>query len=161
MKPDAAAERRRLGPNPDYGPPRAGLDTPQGLTPRLFDRLSSRVRAAIGAKGLGDDIILMGSRSGGTAKPNSDFDFGVRVSPERFDELVAQQFAGAKGAAKISTRDYSIRDGRIQTGEAGLRDVRRTIAQTLGVPEAKVQISVIRAGGWFDNGPQTRLSFGF
>ncbi|MDQ0468047.1 hypothetical protein [Labrys wisconsinensis] len=143
-----------------YGPPRPGLPIPQGFTTTTFDRLSGRLRAAIGAKGYGDDIFVMGSRAGGKAQPYNDFDFGIRVSPERFDELIAQSFPRAI-TGKIGTREISIRDGRIQTGEAKLRPIRRIIAETLGVPEDKIQIAIIRAGGEFDNGPQTPLAFGF
>jgi hypothetical protein len=73
--------------NNGFGPPRPGLEIPQGFTARTFDRLSSTLRAAIEGRGLGSDIFLMGSRSGGTALPDADFDFAVRVSPDRFDEL--------------------------------------------------------------------------
>jgi hypothetical protein len=120
------------------------------------------VRAAVGDMGLGDDIFVMGSRSGGTARAGADIDFGVRVSPERFDELIGQRFGNPSvGSAKFETRAVAIQDGRILTGRAGLGPVRTTIARTLNIPESKVQISIIRSGGRFDNGPQTPLAFGF
>ncbi|WEK02284.1 MAG: LysM peptidoglycan-binding domain-containing protein [Candidatus Sphingomonas phytovorans] len=145
-----------------FGAPRLGMQIPQGVGPRTFDVISGKVRAAVGDLGLGDDIFVMGSRSGGTAKAASDFDFGVRVSPNKFDELIAESFGNPKAGSALSrTRDIAIRDGRIQTGEAGLRPVRTTISRTLNVPQNKVQISVIRAGGVFDNGPQTPLAFKF
>lgn len=112
--------------------------------------------------GLGDDIFVMGSRSRGTAALDADIDFGVRVSPERFDELIGQRFGNPSlGSQKFETRAFAIRDGRILTGRAGLGPVRTTIARTLNMPESKVQISIIRAGGAFDNGPQTPLAFRF
>jgi len=48
-----------------FGPPRIGLDIPQGLCPSAFDRVSTNVRATIDRMGLGDDASLMGSRVGG------------------------------------------------------------------------------------------------
>lgn len=129
---------------------------------RTFDVVSGQVRGAAGKLGLGDDIFVMGSRSCGTARAGSDFDFGIRVSGDRFDELIGSSFGNPRAGNALSrTRDVAIRDGRIQTGEAGLRTVRRDIARTLGISENQVQISVIRSGGVFDNGPQTPLSFGF
>lgn len=65
---------------------------PQGLSPRQFQNLSAKVRAEVSALGLGDDIFVQGSRSAGTAKIGSDFDFGIRVSPQKFDELLVKSF---------------------------------------------------------------------
>lgn len=110
--------------------------------------------------GLGDDVFVMGSRAGGTAKIGSDVDIGVRVSAEKFDDLIATSFANAKNA-RAATMEVAIRDGRIQAGEAGLSRLGRTVATDLGVPANKVQISVIRAGGVFDNGPQSPLAYTF
>jgi YD repeat-containing protein len=143
-----------------FGAARQGLRIPQGLTARAFDRISAKIRAEAGRMGLGDDIFVMGSRSGGTARTGADLDIGIRVSPERFDELISQNFAGARNS-RAATRDISIRDGRIQAGEAKLRSLTKSIARDLGVDRHKVQISVIRARGPFDNGPQSTLSFGF
>lgn len=142
-----------------YGPPKPGLALPQGFTNRLFDKVSAQVRAEIDKKGLGDDVFIMGSRAAGTAKSGADYDFGVRVSPNRFNSLIEQSFAGA-GKTAISGREHAVRDGRIFGGEAGLRDVKSAISQTLGVGKEKVQISIIKSGGNFDNGFQTPLSFG-
>jgi hypothetical protein len=104
----------------------------------------------------------MGSRSSGSAAFDADIDFGVRVSPKRFDELIAQRFGSLNPESqKFETMAFAIRDGRILTGRAGLGPVRKTIAQTLNMSESKVQISIIKTGGLFDNGPQTPLSFGF
>lgn len=148
--------------NAAFGPPSAGLRIPQGVSPRTFDAVSSKLRAVADKRGLGDDVFVMGSRAGGTASAEADFDFGIRVTPERFDELINQSFENARSGSAVSrTRDFAIRDGRMQTGEAGLRQVRSEIARTLNVPQSKVQISIIRSGGTFDNGPQTPLSFTF
>jgi len=63
--------------------------------------------------GLGDEIFVIGSRAGGTAKVGSDLDIGIRVSRERFDELIGSTFANAKNA-NARTMEYVVRDGRIQ-----------------------------------------------
>ncbi|WP_343074325.1 nucleotidyltransferase domain-containing protein [Chitinivorax tropicus] len=143
-----------------FGSPRPGLVIPQGIIPSLFDKVSARIRGVASEKGLGDDIFVMGSRAGGTAKAGSDLDIGIRVSPEKFDELISTFFKNSQNA-KAKTRDVSIRDGRIQTGESGLRGLRNEIASDLDMPKDKIQISIIRSGGVFDNGPQTKLSYDF
>ena len=58
----------------------------------------------------------------------------------------------------MNTRAMAIERSRIHTGEAGLRGLRRQIEIETGFD---VQISVIRAGGIFDNDPQTPLAFSF
>lgn len=74
--------------------------------------------------------------------------------------LIQQSFDGAQNS-RAATRDVSIRDGWIQTGEAGLRELRRKVAETLNISQEQVQISIIRKSGRFDNGPQTQLSYNF
>ena len=143
-----------------FGPIRPGLEIPQGLSGAQFDRISGRVRAAADSMGLGDDIFVMGSRAGGTAKAGSDLDIGIRVTQAQFDELIASSFGNAKNA-RAATMEIAIRDGRIQAGEAGLSRIGRLVAKDLSFPTSKVQISVIRARGAFDNGPQSALAYTF
>ena len=57
---------------------------PQGLSETKFKALSKIVRQYIQTLGLGDDIVIQGSRAKGTAKPTSDIDIGIRVSKEKF-----------------------------------------------------------------------------
>jgi hypothetical protein len=45
---------------------------------------------------------------------------------------------------------HAIETGKIQSGEAGLRGVRKELEDQLNMP---VDISVIREGGPFDQGP--------
>ncbi len=45
---------------------------------------------------------------------------------------------------------HAIKTGKIQSGEAGLRSLRRELESFLNLP---VDISVIRIGGPFDQGP--------
>jgi hypothetical protein len=145
--------------------PNSGLRIPQGFTERQFDGLSSTVRGRVDQLGLGDDIFVQGSRAGGTAGPNSDLDIAIRVSPERFDEIMNDPSIIDRrilnpnpGSAADRTRQTAIDRGRLHAGEAGLSDLRNQLQGQFGTD---VDISIIRAGGPFDNGPQTPLSFGF
>jgi hypothetical protein len=45
---------------------------------------------------------------------------------------------------------HAIETGKIQSGEAGLRSLRKQLEKLLGLD---VDISIIRSGGPFDNGP--------
>ena len=77
--------------------------------------------------------------------------FAVRVSPERFDELISQRFGTPNpGSAKERTMMWAIQAGKIQAGEAGLSGLRRTLEANLGMD---VDLSIIRQGGPFDNPP--------
>ena len=147
-------------PSNQFPPPHKGLSIPQGITPQQFDNISRAVRRVMDERGLGDDAFVMGSRAAGTAKPSSDIDIGIRVSPEKFNEEIERAFKNSQNA-RARTKDVSVRDGRIQTGEAKLEKLRKEVANILGFDWRKVQISIIRQGGKFDNGAQTSLSFNF
>jgi hypothetical protein len=122
---------------------------PQGLTPEQFADVGRTVRA--GAGHLGDDIVVQGSRAAGTAGPDSDIDLAIRVSPERFDELIKERFGTPNpGSAKERTMEWAMETGKIQAGEAGVSGVRRSLEAQLGMD---VDLSVIRTGGPFDNPP--------
>lgn len=100
---------------------------------------------------LGDDIVVQGSRAGGTAKATSDIDIGIRVSPDEFDELVKARFGTPNpGSAKEATMLHAIKTGKIQAGEAGLRGLRRELQRKLCMD---VDLSVIMRGGPFDQPP--------
>ena len=100
---------------------------------------------------LGDDVIVQGSRAGHSARPASDIDFGLRVDPDRFDDLVRERFGTPNpGSAKERTMLHAIETGKIQAGEAGMRALRRALEADL---ERAVDLSVIRRGGPFDNEP--------
>ncbi|NUT52073.1 MAG: hypothetical protein HOV94_32980, partial [Saccharothrix sp.] len=125
---------------------------PQGLTAGKFAEVSVRLRAGLGAIGEGEvDIVVQGSRAAGTARPDSDIDFAIRVSPERFDELIALRFKTPNpGSSKEKTMNHAIATGKIQAGELGLSGFRKTLKADLGM---EVDLSVIRVGGPFDNPP--------
>ncbi|WP_121231969.1 nucleotidyltransferase domain-containing protein [Saccharothrix variisporea] len=125
---------------------------PQGLTAEAFSAAGTRLRAGLGV--VGEDVVgdyVQGSRAAGTAKPTSDIDFAIRVSPERFDELIALRFGTPNpGSAKERTMLHAIKTGKIHVGEAGLRGLRGSLEAELGM---EVDLSVIRVGGPFDNPP--------
>jgi hypothetical protein len=126
----------------------AGL--PQGLTREQFALLSAKIRRA--ASQLGDDIVVQGSRAKGTAQPGSDIDIAIRVSPERFDQIIEEAFGTPNpGSALERTKLRAIESGLIQRGEIGLSRVGRELEGEIGIQP--VQISVVRLGGLFDVGP--------
>ena len=126
---------------------------PQGLTDEQFADLSAKVRAAAGH--LSDDIHVHGSRAAHTADAASDLDIAIRVTPERFDLILAARFGTpAPGSAKERTMQHAQQTGKIQAGEAGLRVLRKTLESDLGIA---VDIAVIRQHGSFDQGPYLPL----
>lgn len=91
------------------------LTIPQGVTSEQFNNASSIIRQKVGS--ISDDIVVQGSRANGTARPDSDIDFAVRVSPEKFDELITQRFGTPNpGSAKERTMQHAIETGKIQSG---------------------------------------------
>jgi nucleotidyltransferase-like protein len=129
------------------------LSVPQGLTEQQFAELSAKVRA--GAAHLGHDGYVHGSRASGTAGPASDLDLAIRVSPERFEQFLAEQFGTPNpGSARARTMQHARETGKIQAGEAGFRSLRKSLETALGM---EVDLSVIRQGGPFDQGPYLPL----
>jgi hypothetical protein len=125
------------------------LSVPQGLTEEQFAALSVKVRVAVAH--LSDDIQVHGSRVSGTGDPKSDLDIAIRVAPARFVELVRERFGTPpSGSAKARTMQHAHETGKIQGGEAGLRSLRKALETDL---KMAVDISVLREGGPFDNGP--------
>ena len=106
--------------------------------------LSSTVRADIDARGLGDDIYVQSSRSGGTAGPNSDIDIAIRVSPERFREIIndpalSRLSSPNPGSALDRTSTESLVEGRIQTGEARLGNLRDSLEHLDSITKCNVR----------------------
>lgn len=128
---------------------RAVGNLPEGVSAGQLDDAARRIRAEVSE--LGDDIIVQGSRAGHSARPTSDIDFGVRVDPDKFEDLVRQRFGNPNpGSAKERTMLHALETGKIQAGEAGLRGLRRGLQNDLG---KEVDLSIIRRGGPFDNEP--------
>lgn len=100
---------------------------------------------------MSDDIVVHGSRASGTAKQTSDIDIAIKVTPEKFDELIKERFNSPNpGSAKERTMLHAIETGKIQAGEAGLRGLRKELEEIFGMD---VDISIIEEGGAFDNPP--------
>jgi len=122
---------------------------PQGLTAEQFRRAARELRE--GTAHVGGDLVIQGSRAAGTARPDSDIDFAVRVRRSRFADLVASRFGAPNpGSAKERTMLRAIETGKIQAGEAGLSRLRRSLEAQL---EMDVDLSIIRRGGPFDTPP--------
>ncbi|WP_030395652.1 nucleotidyltransferase domain-containing protein [Kitasatospora purpeofusca] len=144
----AARSRRRWTPPTATPAPTEGV-LPQGVTADKFAEAAEQLRAH--PRGQEGDLVVQGSRAAGTARPDSDIDFAIRVSSERFDQLIGDCFGTPNpGSAKEKTRNRAVESGKIQAGEAGMRGLRKLLARTLGM---KVDLSVIRIGGPFDNPP--------
>ena len=128
---------------------RAVGNLPEDVSAGQLSDAASRIKSEVSH--LGDDIIVQGSRAGHSARPTSDIDFGIRVDPDKFDDVVRQRFGNPNpGSAKERTMLHAMETGKIQAGEAGLRALRRGLEQDLG---KEVDLSVIRRGGPFDNEP--------
>jgi hypothetical protein len=122
---------------------------PQGLTEEQFIALSAKVRAAVAY--LGQDLYVHGSRAGGTSGPKSDLDIAIRVPADFFEKLLGDRFGTPHpGSAKERTLHHARTTGKIQSGEAGLRSLRKVLETDLGL---EVDLSVICIGGVFDQGP--------
>ena len=119
--------------------------------------MSQIVRTKSNDLGLGDDLFVQGSRASGTAKSTSDIDLAIRVSPEQFDDFLFNQSRLRNvnpGSANERTLQHAIETGKIQAGEARLSSTRKQLEQMLNM---KVDLSVIKSGGQFDNGAQLPL----
>ena len=122
---------------------------PQGLTAEQFVEAGRFLRAHTAH--LGGELVVQGSRAAGTASPESDLDFGIRVEPAHFAGLIAERFrTPTPGSAKERTMQKAIETGKIQAGELGLSGVRRSLESQLGM---EVDLSAIRRDGPFDNPP--------
>lgn len=122
---------------------------PQGISQKAFEQGAKLIKNRVG--NISDDIVVQGSRASGTAKSTSDIDIAIRVTSEKFDELIKERFKVPNpGSAKERTMLHAIETGKIQAGEAGLRGLRKELEQIFGM---EVDISIIKKGGAFDNPP--------
>jgi len=127
---------------------RAVGNLPEGITGEQFATAAARIRA--GAGRLSDDIVVQGSRAGHSARHGSDIDFGIRVAPEHYDELIRQYFGDVAAGSRSEAMVNAIDRGRIFWRRARLRDLHRGLEQDLG---RKVDLAVIKRGGLFDGEP--------
>ncbi|MFJ6021046.1 hypothetical protein ACIQFP_16990 [Nocardiopsis alba] len=126
---------------------------PQGVPEEKFIEATNLINDYIGESI--NDIVVQGSRAGGTARLDSDIDIAARVSKEEFDNLISERFKSPNpGSAKERTMLHAIETGKIQSGEAGLRPLRRKLEKLL---EMQVDISFVLREGPFDNPPFIRM----
>jgi RHS repeat-associated protein len=105
---------------------------PQGLTKGQFGDAADIIRASKAGQ-YSDDIVVQGSRANGTARPNSDIDFGVRAPEDKFNQILNDRFGTPNpGSAKERTLQNAIETGKIQSGEAGLRPLRKQLVKSIG-----------------------------
>ncbi|MFB8768745.1 nucleotidyltransferase domain-containing protein [Nocardiopsis alba] len=126
---------------------------PQGVPEEKFIEATNLINDYIGESI--NDIVVQGSRAGGTARLDSDIDIAARVSKEEFDNLISERFKSPNpGSAKERTMLHAVETGKIQSGEAGLRPLRRKLEKLL---EMQVDISFVLREGPFDNPPFIRM----
>jgi hypothetical protein len=123
---------------------RAVRNRPEGLSAEQLAAAAARIRS--GAAGLADDVVVQGSRAAHSARAGSDVDFGLRVAPERYEELVRECFGERTGEARAN----AVERGRIFWRHAGLKELHDGLQSDLG---RKVDLAIIRRGGRFDNEP--------
>ncbi|WP_327110935.1 hypothetical protein OG206_00330 [Streptomyces sp. NBC_01341] len=124
---------------------------PQGISSSQFSKISSMLRE----RGVGDigKLSVQGSRASQHVTDGSDLDIAVLVPPRKFDRMIAESFGTPNsGSSRDKTRIHAIRVGKITAGDVKprLSKVRDALQETLGV---KVDLSVIKIGGEFDDGP--------
>ena len=123
---------------------------PEGITQGQLDRAGTLIREQAGH--YGDDVIVHGSRAEYRSFPISDIDVGLRVSPEEFARIHKERFS-----VNVNTDDEkgavvrSMTKGIIHGPRAGLKGLTRDLEGIFG--KDKVDISVIRRGGYFDLEP--------
>ncbi|AFZ24727.1 hypothetical protein Cylst_2518 [Cylindrospermum stagnale PCC 7417] len=150
---------------------------PIGIPEKLFVQASQTAREMAAGLGYGSDIVVQGSRVRGYSMdfvngvlepvlkrvqpgPDTDLDVAVRLSQEAFNAALKKSFGTPNpGSAKAKTMGVAIEDGRIFGGDArpNLREIRKTIARILQMPEDKVQVTLVNTGGKFDSTPTIPL----
>ena len=127
------------------------LKVPQGMTESEFTEFSQTIKNSKAAE-YGTDIRVHGSRAAGTATINSDIDIAIRVSEEKFNQILKEMFVKAKpGNAIERTMKHAIKTGKIRRSDLELSNLGKQLADKFGI--SKVDISLIKQGGAFDQGP--------
>jgi hypothetical protein len=134
-------------------PKTVALKVPQGMTEAQFAKFSQTIRESKVSQ-YGEDIRIHGSRAVGDAKATSDIDVAIRVSPEKFNQILKEAFKKVKvgsGNSAEKTMLYAIKNGKIRRGDLDLSALGNSLAEQFGFK--KVDISVIREDSPFDRGP--------
>lgn len=122
---------------------------PEGISPDQLTAAAARIRS--GAPGLTGDVVVQGSRAGHSAHAASDIDIGLRVDPGHYDRLITE-FFGPEPSREAAVN--AVVRGRIFWRHAGLKQLRTELESDLG---RKVDLSIIKRGGLFDNEPWLRV----
>lgn len=129
---------------------------PQGFTERQWTRFSRGARQTQRQANLPDgDLVAHGSRVRGDARPDSDIDVALIVDRDTFFDLAERSLARAPEGTRL--RRTMLRrineNGQLSSFDLGtdFTHLRRELMDA-HVPH-RVQFSVLRQGGKFDNGP--------
>ncbi|MFF4099165.1 RHS repeat-associated core domain-containing protein [Streptomyces sp. NPDC001903] len=129
------------------------MRVPEGLTKAQFSEVEGVFKSQLKTEG---NVVVQGSRVTGNITGGSDIDFAVRVTPETFDRLIAARWKNPNpGSQNEATRDHAIKTGKITAGDARpkLSPIRDQVSKILGDDVDHVDVSIIKIGGAFDNGP--------
>ncbi|MCX5613494.1 hypothetical protein OHB39_39300 [Streptomyces sp. NBC_00047] len=126
---------------------------PVGVTKSQMAEISGVLKSELKVEAT---VAVQGSRVTGNMTGASDLDIAVRVTPEVFNAMAAQRWSGVTpGTARARTGAWAVETGKITAGDAipRLSGARDKIQGILGSEVDHVDVSIIRIGGPFDNGP--------
>ncbi|WP_407078335.1 RHS repeat-associated core domain-containing protein [Streptomyces sp. NPDC005435] len=126
---------------------------PEGLTRSQFSEMGKVFQDGLK---IDADVVVQGSRVTGNVTGGSDIDIAVRVMPKTFDAMIAKRWSSPRpGSANSRTRDRAVATGKITAGDAvpKLSGLRGQVERILGDEVSHVDVSIIKMGGEFDNGP--------
>jgi hypothetical protein len=134
------------------------------MTEQQFQAISRALRKRLKKEAyrtgdLGDDLFVHGSRAIGAAASDADLDIGIRVTSEKFEQLIRVRLVRTSSKTdRYETLQEALHHGRLHAGEAGISGIRKEIQRLVNVEmrlafEKGVQVTVIRERGPFDQGP--------
>ena len=127
---------------------RAAGNTPDGVGVGQMAAAAALIRRH--AAHYGDDVVVQGSRAGYSTRAASDIDIGLRVSPARFEAVLRERFGDPVSEEFAEVMGRCRAKGIVHARRAGMRMLGEELEALLG---CKVDISVIRRGGRFDQEP--------
>ena len=149
VTPALRAANRAIPPAVKGGVFRAAGNLPDGISRARVEAAATQIRSR--AAHYGDDVIVQGSRAGYSTRPGSDVDIGLRVSPERFREIVQSRFGAPEAGSELDqAMARCLEKGIVHTRRAGLKALHKDLGPILG---CKVDLSVVERGGGFDHEP--------
>jgi hypothetical protein len=128
----------------------------QGFTERQFKRFALKARQLVKEARLPEgDLVVQGSRAKSLAKNASDIDVALRVDDRTFFDMAEKVLARARPETRLRAsmlRRINV-NGQLASFDLGTDFTRLRRAMLDPESPYKVQFSVIRKGGKFDNGP--------